>query len=253
MLNFKYNSDSHVYGMGAPTLHHYPPALGGNYPFSPPLQRPSPVTSLGCVYGAAGLGYPDWGLATPHPVTGCGSTVSVSATNIFSREAQTQGYRPACTVTSPPPHDTHPTQGRGDSATATLSATQGSCSGGVNPLTVVSSSYSAYGSTSYLAVTSSAEDSADGGEDRVTETAGPAGSHKSTGKSRQTTAGGTATMKRLPVMQRYQIVVIVIVVIVVVITAAVIVIIFIVIIVITTVGCVRHRRRRRRRHRQKKF
>ena len=184
MLNFKYNSDSHVYGMGAPTLHHYPPALGGNYPFSTSLQRPSPVTSLGCVYGAAGLGYPDWGLASPHPhpVTGCGaSTVSVTTTNIF-RDAPTQGYRPACTVTSHPPHDNHPTQVVREDTAATLPGRQGSCGGGVNPLTVVSSSYSTYGSAGYLAVTSSAEDSTDGGEDRLTETT--AASHKSTGESR---------------------------------------------------------------------
>ena len=167
MLNFKYNTDNHVYGMGAPTLHHYPPALGGNYPFSQSLQRP---TSLGCVYGATGLGYPDWGLSTPHSVAGCGSPVSVGTTNIFSRDAaQTQGYRHAA---SPASLDSHPTQDGGNSANrrpTTVSARQGSCSGGVNPLTVVSSTYSPYGSTNYLAVTSSGEGSPDGSDEMVTE------------------------------------------------------------------------------------
>ena len=171
MLNFKYNTDSHVYGMGAPTLHHYPPALGGNYPFSQSLQRP---TSLGCVYGATGLGYPDWGLPTPHSVAGCVSPVS---TNIFSRDAaQTQGYRPACTV----PQDSRPTQ-EDVRRSATLSARQGSCSGGVNPLnplTVVSSTYSPYSSANYLAVTSSGEGSPNGSDEMVTEITTSGGSRK---------------------------------------------------------------------------
>ena len=63
-----------MYSVSAPTLHHYPHSLTGNYGLPQGLQRPSPAT-LASMYGGAGLGYSpsDWGLAGHNSMSGGGN------------------------------------------------------------------------------------------------------------------------------------------------------------------------------------
>lgn len=78
--------DQRLYGMSAPTLHHYPHSLPGGYGLGQSLQRHSPFSS---VYGGTGLGYSyqDWSSAHASAGFNLNGTYNGTSSFLSSRDS----------------------------------------------------------------------------------------------------------------------------------------------------------------------